>query len=327
MTAQRKRWPWILLFVSVMVIIAVMATSWNWVLVQNYNKMILVAKDRWTQRGELETPPWLSTIFGTLGFSALIVLFALFFAKILREMKINQLQKDFLANITHELKTPLASLELSSSLLKKGGDISPEDRDVLWQAHDAELKRLRDEIDRLLAASRWEQFHDKPDLHPVSIEAWLSEALVQWQRMLPAGATLVREGDPLEGLALVDVKLLALITSNLIDNARKFSGAKPAHITVRTRRLSGAGQAWWSLRFEDQGLGFGPNDATKLFKRFERLEHRNDHAIAGSGLGLHLALEAARAMNLELEASSDGPTKGARFTLKGRLLSAMETQA
>lgn len=319
MSLQRKRWPWVLLFVSVIVIIAVLATSWNWVLVQNYNKMIVVAKDRWAVRAQgFDAPPWLGAILGTLGFSALIVFFALFFAKILREMKLNQLQKDFLANMTHELKTPLASLALSASLLQKESDVSEEDRKTLWQTHDLELARLKGEIERLLAASRWEQFHDKPQMTPIRIEAWLEQSLKNWERMLPPSATLKREGESLEGIAVVDTSLLSLITGNLIDNARKFAGDKPAHITVRTRRLSGGGQNWWSIRFEDEGLGFDAAESTKIFKRFQRLKHRADHAIPGTGLGLHLALEASRAMKLELEASSEGPDKGAHFTLKGR---------
>jgi signal transduction histidine kinase len=320
MSPQRKRWPWILLFVSVILIIAALATSWNWVLVQNYNKMLLVAKDRWALRTQgFDTPPWLGAILGTLGFSALIVLFALFFAKILREMKLNQLQKDFLANMSHELKTPIASLELAASLLKKGSSLSEDDRSILWQTHDIELRRLRDEIERLLAASRWEQFHDKPDLHPVHLETWLVEAMKLWERMLPASAKLTREGEKLDAEALLDVGLLKLVTANLIDNARKFAGTRPVSITLRTRRLERGGRRYWSLSFEDKGLGFPPNETQKVFKRFQRLNHRSDHAIPGSGLGLHLAMNASRAMHLELSAESDGPELGARFTIEGPL--------
>lgn len=320
MSPQRKRWPWILLFVSVILIIAALATSWNWVLVQNYNKMLLVAKDRWALRTQgFDTPPWLGAILGTLGFSALIVLFALFFAKILREMKLNQLQKDFLANMSHELKTPIASLELAASLLKKGSSLSEDDRSILWQTHDIELRRLRDEIERLLAASRWEQFHDKPDLSPVELETWLLEAMKRWERMLPPSATLRREGEKFEGQALLDVDLLKLVTANLVDNARKFSGSRPIEIILRTRQLERGGRTYWSLSFEDNGLGFPPNENQKVFKRFQRLDHRADHAIPGSGLGLHLALNACHAMNLDLNAESDGPDKGARFTIQGPL--------
>ena len=323
MTIHRKRWPWILLFVSVIVIIAVLATSWNWVLVQHYNRMILVAKDRWVLRTpDFGDAPWVSAILGTLGFSALIVLFALFFAKILREMKLNQLQKDFLANMTHELKTPLASLELSSSMLKKGRALNEDDRSLLWATHDSELRRLRDEIERLLAASRWEQFHDKPTLADVNLEAWLKGALLSWERMLPANARLERLGDPLDDIARLDVNLLTLVTSNLIDNARKFAGSRPPNITLRTRKRGNT----WSLIFEDHGLGFEPREAATIFKRFQRLKHRSDHAIPGTGLGLHLALNASRAMGLELEASSDGPDKGARFELRGTFVSIDEKQ-
>jgi signal transduction histidine kinase len=318
MSTHRKRWPWVLLFVSVLILIAALATTWNWVLVQNYNKMIELAKDHWVLRTQgIDTPPWVSLTVGTLGFSALIVLFALFFAKILREMRLNQLQKDFLANMTHELKTPLASLELSASLLKKESALSPEDRSELWQTHDIELQRLRDEIEQLLTTSRWEQFQEPPHMSPVDLETWLSESLVRWKRTLPTGAQITRQGDDLSGLVLIDPALIKLISGNLLDNARKFAGPRPPVITLHTRRFDSGDNNSWSISFSDQGLGFEPVDASKVFKRFLRLKHRSQHAIPGSGLGLHLALSASRAMGLELEAHSDGPGQGATFTLRG----------
>ncbi len=319
MPTHRKRWPWVLLFISVVILIAGLATTWNWVLVQNYKQMIELAKDRWVLRTQgFDTPPWLSLIFGTLGFSALIVLFALFFAKVLREMRLNQLQKDFLANMTHELKTPLASLELSASLLKKGVELSREDWTELWQTHDIELQRLRDEIERLLTASRWEQFQERPHLTPVNLEEWLSQSLTRWRRMLPPEATLERSGDLLDGIVSMDHDLMKLITGNIVDNARKFSGPRPLTLHIRTQRSQSASEERWSIIFEDQGLGFDPNEASKIFKRFQRLKHNSSQAIPGTGLGLHLALSASRAMNFELSGASDGPNRGARFGISGR---------
>ena len=318
---HKKRWLWSLLFITVLLLIVGLGVWWNWVLVHNYNAMIELAKDRLLQipHGSKRLP-WLSLILGSLGFATLVILFVLFFVKMLREMKLNQMQKDFLANMTHELKTPLASLELSSSLLKKSGSLSPQDRDDLWQAHQSELSRLRDEIERLLTASRWEQFHEAPSLVRFDLETWLQASMVQWRRMLPSNATLKRLGDTFEGQVSLDPNLLKLITSNLIDNARKFCGTNPPHITLRTTQYSRDKSQGWIIVFEDQGLGFTENDTKKIFKRFARLAHANDHSIPGTGLGLHLAMSACEAMHLRLDAASEGHNKGARFFLKGHFV-------
>lgn len=306
----RKRWPWSLLFASVLIIIAVLATSWNWVVVRNYQeKLPTVSGDS----------PWLNVVLGSLGFLALIVLFTVFFSRLLREMKLNQLQKDFLANVTHELKTPLASIELSSNLLQKDSQLSDDDKRDLWQAHDIELRRLQDEIEKLLQTSRWEHVQSKPRLRDVHLEDWLQESLRRWQRQYPAPTTIIRQGDFLNGSAALDPSLLKLITSNILDNSVKFSAGGNAKIEITTTIVWVKQRRFWKIEFSDRGIGFAPRDAKKMFRRFIRLNQPRDHMIPGSGLGLHLAQTAAQAMRVRLHAHSDGLGCGAKLSLSGPL--------
>jgi signal transduction histidine kinase len=120
---KRRRWLWIVLFVWVALLLGSLATSWNVVLVRDYQKMLELA-------GTLPRPfdqraPWMSLILGTTGFVAALVTLIFFFLKVLHEMRVNQMQSEFLATVSHELKTPIAALELASSLIRSGG-LSPD---------------------------------------------------------------------------------------------------------------------------------------------------------------------------------------------------------
>lgn len=317
--SQRKRWPWSFLFVSVIIIIIGLAVSWNWVFIKNYYSTIEATKDQLKHTsGIFGESLWIDITIGSSGFVVIIVLFAIFFSKILREMKVNQLQKDFLANITHELKSPLASIELSSNILqKKYLELSDTERDELWQAHNQELKRLQDEIEHLLQASRWEQFQTKPNLTALNLEDWINKSINKWKITLPQYAKLRREGDFFNGLIEADLDLLNLIATNLIENALKFCGEKPANITIQTQVTTENNLRKWMIHFCDNGLGFDSKQSKKVFQKFRRLKHQTNVAIPGSGLGLFLARSAAKAMNMKLSAKSAGANLGATFTLEG----------
>lgn len=309
---RRTRLPWALLFVIVVVIIAVLATSWNWVLVESSRNIFDAARNKWAD----QSPPWLGIVLGSLGFGLLIFVFSIFFAKLLREMRLNQLQKDFLAKITHELKTPLASLELSSSLLKNPDRLSDQEKIELWNNHDAELQRLRDEIEQLLTSSRWEQYQDKPLLQRIHLEEWLEEILNKWQRKIPQHTIMKRSGVKLEFNVDADPQLLDLILNNLIGNSLKFNGINPPEIFIDTEITL---DKMWIIHVRDKGIGFRSEDSQNVFKRFLRLKHAHKVAIPGSGLGLHLASQAAKSMKMQLTAFSEGHHKGACFSLKGNL--------
>ncbi len=319
--AAKRRWLWSMLFVWMVCLLAILAAGWNFVLVQNYNQLVQLAHalSRPVPGVEIDTSmPWSTIIFGTLGFLFAVGIMAGIFVRLLNEMRLNQLQAEFLAAVSHELKTPLASLELTSSLLRDGS-LDPSEAAGLWESHDAELRRLREEVETLLEAARWRAHtNTKVARAPVDLEEWLAAGMTRWQRILGPRGELTREGPKLEGAALLDERTMWLITDNLVDNARKFSRGKP-EVTLRTHwipRSGGGGE--WRVEFEDKGWGFNPKDTRNLFDPFYRSKHAAPHAIPGNGLGLYLAASACRALGLRLKGASRGVAQGATFTIEGR---------
>ena len=315
-----KRWLWGVYLTLGLVITAGLGTSYNWVLVRNYNRMIELAKSKFNNPDlHLGGQPWLNIVLGSLGFLVVIFMFIVFFVKLLREMKLNQSQKEFLANVTHELKTPLSSLELSSQLIRRG-NLSVAEQNDLWESHSAELERLKGDIDRLLTASRLEQFADKPALSPLNLEKWLNKQISSWEKIFSPQIEFKRAGPPLEIDIQADSKLLDVITRNIVDNAKKFNSSMPAKLTIETEviRSKEPEYAVWSIKFSDNGMGFDPSKSADIFKRFKRLKTKSESAIPGAGLGMHLAHSAAKNMNFDLRAESLGEGKGATFILEGK---------
>lgn len=308
---RKHLWLWISLFVLAILILVVLATGWNLVLVRDYQRFVALARTL-SHPLEPETVPWWSLIGGTVGFLLAVAMLVLFFIRLLQEMKLNQQQSEFLASVTHAFKTPIATMELSASMLREG-DLSDEERKKLWHSHDVELTRLKEEVETLLEAARWQADSGAVTRKRVRFEDWLSEALIRWQRMLGEGAQLRREGDRLDFDAWIDPRLLHMSTDNLIENARKFAQGLP-RVRVRTA-IDGK---FWTIEIQDEGWGFDPADQKKLFRRFFRSRNLAPHAVPGTGLGLYLAHSACKRMGIRITARSEGRGLGASFILQGR---------
>lgn len=322
---KKRRWLWVILFVGVTLLLSGLATGWNIVLLLDYHYIISLAKNLSQSPidpNDHSTSLMLRMILGTLGFIVTLALTILLFIKLLKEMRLNQLQSEFLATLSHELKTPIAALELSSSLIQAGG-LPKNEVNKLWSSHGKELKRLREEVEALLEAAKWQSQSAIVKLRPVRLEHWIQTSLEAWKSYLGSDAVIKREGDPLNFETHLDPRLMKLIIENLLSNSRKFAQGTP-RVIVRTTspenllKNSRRKKDMWQICFQDFGWGFDPNDSKKIFGRFVRSRNLAPYAIPGTGLGLYLAKSACKTMGLTLKAESQGHKKGAKFILEGK---------
>jgi signal transduction histidine kinase len=298
----KRRWIWVTYLILLVALLAILATRWNMAWIESPERKVI------------------EPLLGTLGFVIIIAGVILFFARLLQEMRLNQLQSEFLAAVTHELKTPIATLELSSNLLRQTPDLSPEETEKLWQSHRLELDRLKSEVETLLEAARWDARSVKTQRSKINLAEWIQLRLPFWQSNLRNGE-IIQTGPKLDLSVYVDPKILNLIADNLIDNARKFARDTPK-ITIHTRILENQGfnkNKKWQIEFRDEGWGFDPKESKKIFKRFHRSRHQAPYSIPGTGLGLFLAHSASRRMGISLHALSPGHGMGASFFLEGHI--------
>ena len=232
---------------------------------------------------------------------------------LVREIRRNEQHDSFINAVTHELKTPVASIRLYLQTLQSR-EMEDEKRREFYRIMLEDSDRLLNTIEQVLRAgstsSRWRRItRTNVDLGEIARECVESartrfhlepDALVYEQRALN-GRPLVL-GDPDELKAAV---------WNLIDNAIKYS---PGPVQVRVL-LESADPNKLAVRVIDRGVGISPHELKRVFRRFYRIPAAVALRAKGSGLGLFIVRSVARKHGGRAFAESDGPGRGSTFTL------------
>lgn len=220
-----------------------------------------------------------------------------------RERQVRSQQMARLLQFTgHEFKTPVAGLKALLEALK-AGRVPEASRDRLLDSGLNACDALEHLTDSMLVMQRSRAIDPKVMGNEDALSLVLS--IVDHRRVAHVGEE-VRLGDLESCLVRADRDAVRVVLENLFDNARKYGGAK----TVVTSALDGPRVR---ISITDEGRGFDPNDAERLFEP-ERVS-THDGVMHGSGLGLYLSRQLARAMGGDLVAESAGPGRGAVFHL------------
>lgn len=274
---------------------------------------VLVAQEVSALTGGFSVYLWVLVGVGALLFAAIVAWMILQLVWLVREVRTNQRQRNFIDAVTHELHTPLASLQLYLDTLRTQS-LEPRQRDEFLQIMGEDLLRLQRTIDQILAAARAE-----------SRQSWRN-----WVELIPLLDDCVEEARSRHGLDPQSIRLsvpsgsqvrgdtaqLRVVFRNLIENAVRYAGEKlQLDITVRPhsgRKLD--------IEFADQGVGIAPFELSKVFQRFQRLP-KDALTTRGLGLGLFIVRNIVRAHGGSVRAESEGAGTGSRFivTLPGLL--------
>jgi len=214
----------------------------------------------------------------------------------------------FLSRVTHEMKTPLAGVKALLESIAEGR--VPQDR--LPQLAGLGLRQAERQehlIENLLTANRFASGGARAAREPLDLSELLGSFVAHRRESMALPDDRHALDCPAGLEALGDAGAVLTILDNLADNADKY-GAKRLRVT--------ATQTGGSVRIEviDDGEGFAPERAEGLFEAFKRGASKGSAAKHGTGLGLHISRELAREMGGELHATSEGPGRGARFSLE-----------
>ena len=218
-------------------------------------------------------------------------------------------QKSFVSSVTHELRSPLASLQLSFETLKNR-DVSEQTRAKLFEMIERDLNRQLMLIERILITSRLDRgvFELEPSKEPTPLKGLIEGVINQSGHLcdnLEARVTIICD----DQLAAHVPKLgLNLILSNLLENAVKYSPSGSS-ITIEAAREAKR----ILIRVQDQGLGLSSKDLRKVFRMFYRANTASKKAIHGTGLGLFIVSSTVKLISGTIWAESDGPGKGTAF--------------
>ena len=237
-----------------------------------------------------------------------IFCFAVFI--VLRQKRLSEIQKDFVNNITHEFKTPVATISISAqALLTPAIQNSPEKINQYAQIIKQESDRLHQHSDRILQAGLMGE-HDNLNLAPLQVNNTI-RLLVQniSPLLIQKGAILNLDLCAAEPMLVTDEFHFTNIIYNLVDNALKYSGNKPVIdiSTVSTRHNL-------KVIVSDNGPGIKKEEQKNIFKRFYRIPTGNVHNVRGFGLGLYYVSTVVKRLKGEVKVMSS-PAGGSNFSL------------
>src|SRR5271155_3408909 len=231
---------------------------------------------------------------------------------LVREVRRNEQHDAFINAVTHELKTPVASIRLYLETLQTRS-VDEAKRQEFYRTMVEDSDRLLATIEQVLRTGRvGATGHRKLLLSPIDLNGVIEECLTRTRTLhrltrealdYRPGPVVTVMGDPDEVRAAV---------SNLIDNAVKYSGS-PMRISVETSPVDGK---FVSVRVRDQGAGIPKIELKQIFKRFYRVPGPLATRVKGTGLGLYIVRSVAKRHGGRAWAESEGPGHGSTFVLQ-----------
>ncbi|WP_085469640.1 sensor histidine kinase [Rhodococcus rhodochrous] len=217
-------------------------------------------------------------------------------------------RRDFVANISHELKTPVGAIALLAEALLESVD-DPDTVRHFGERVQREATRLGNMVTELIALSKLQGAEKLPDLEVVDVDAVVEEALDR-TRLTAENASIAISTDRPSGLEILgDRTLLVSALTNLIENAIAYS---PAGSPVTISRSLREGKV--AMAVTDRGIGIAKEDQERVFERFFRVDKARSRATGGTGLGLAIVKHVAANHHGEITLWSK-PGTGSTFTL------------
>ncbi|MGD0509689.1 MAG: HAMP domain-containing sensor histidine kinase [Terriglobales bacterium] len=242
---------------------------------------------------------------------------------LVREIRRNEQHDSFINAVTHELKTPIASIQLYLQTLQRR-EVDEAQRREFYEFMLLDTERLLHTVEQVLKAGEAAHKKGPADRLPLEFNALVRECveLARVRHHLQAADLDYRESPSLSlsrstqngggACVLGDPEELRTAVSNLLDNAVKYS-PDGVHIAVE---LEAPDEKRVVLRVRDQGVGIPEQDLKRVFKRFYRVTQRSLSQAKGTGLGLFIVRSIARKHGGRVFAESDGAGKGTTVTLE-----------
>ncbi len=251
-------------------------------------------------------------VFGIIFFLVIIGGLVLNTIFLVREIRRNEQHDAFINAVSHELKTPVASIRLYLETLQRR-ELPQEKRAEFYRIMLEDSDRLLDLIEQVLRAGRSRQrlqHQSRLDMRSVVRE---SVELARLRHHLSSESLAYVEHVDAEPTATVmgDADELKSAISNLIDNAIKYSGTA-VQVEVELLALD---ERRVAVRVRDRGIGISKPELKRIFRRFYRIPEAVAMRVKGSGLGLFIVRSVARKHGGRVSAESDGPGQGSTFTL------------
>ncbi len=309
-----RRFSWIVHPVTVFIVAqicwALLVFTWIWWYLDR-EKAISAMLARLPAPPDIQAGQWVILLQGGILLALILLGLLTIFISQRKQVRLTRLHESFLSNITHELKTPIASIRLATETMLMR-DVSPEDRLKFLNRTLSESIRLQNLVDSILVAARLESKSDTSTRETIDLISVLEQSVQKLRERAGTGRSVTYEihnplgkrdflidGDPIQ---------IQMVYDNLFSNAFKYT-AEGGTIAV-TAIVNNKG---FYSKISDNGVGIDKQAIDKIFDKFYRAEGTAKIRVQGSGLGLYIARTVVQEHGGQLTASSEGPEKGATF--------------
>jgi two-component system sensor histidine kinase SenX3 len=253
--------------------------------------------------------------FGIIFFALIIAGMIVNTTFLLREIRRSEQHDSFINAVTHELKTPVASIRLHLETLQRR-DLTEAQKQGFYRLMLSDTDRLTETVEQVLRAGRAGDKKAGREKSAVDFRQLVRECMDAARSLhhLPLEALRYEEapGNGAGMRVLGSDEDLRTAVFNVLDNAIKYSGD---HVDVHVR-LNVRDEKRIVLRVQDQGVGIPPDDMKSIFKRFYRVSHRSLAHVKGTGLGLFIVKSIAQKHGGRVFAESAGVGQGTTITME-----------
>ncbi len=252
--------------------------------------------------------PWIYiiSIFGLI-----LIFFGFSISVLLKQKRLSEIKTDFINNMTHELKTPISTIGLSSEmLLKNDFTDEPEKRKRYAEIIYKENKRLENQVERVLNVAKLDREKLNLDKEELSVHELILNAKESFDiQQVEKGGEIILELFATTDLLQIDEVHITNVVYNLLENAVKYCENVP-QITIH----SSSDSKGITLLFSDNGIGIKRESQRMIFDKFYRVSTGNRHDVKGFGLGLYYVKLVVDAHNGSIQVRST-VGKGTTFKL------------
>ncbi len=249
-------------------------------------------------------------VAGCVLYVVVSVAMSLIFKNLNSQLRLNSLYDTFIANVTHELKSPLTSIQLYLQTLQfRHVETDRQNEFIKTMLTDAE--RLKNLINSILKIAVLEQKRDIFECHIYQADRVIRSIVEESRQHFRLNCRQVEMTGAAADLCVIDKNALKIVFDNLMDNAIKY-GVQPVQIrialSVQRKRIR--------IQFTDNGVGIFPAEQKRIFQKFYRITSNHAPNVKGTGLGLYWAREIIKYHGGAIRVQSDGRNRGTRFIIE-----------
>lgn len=241
----------------------------------------------------------------------LIIVILMLYRKMLTEQKLNQYKNDFINNLTHELKTPLATISLANSNITSAANYSNQQNIKQYtQIIDEENCKLNNHIEKVFELSLLEKEKQIFSSEPVNVHHLVRDCIVSNNQLLESKQAIVNlKLDAGHHLVMADRFHFENVLFNLLDNALKYGGTG-VKIEIESRNESDT----LIVSVKDNGIGISKEHQQFIFDKFFRVTHKDLHTTKGFGIGLSYVKQTVELFKGKINVVSE-ENRGAEFII------------